>query len=300
MLSFRPLPSDTSIARKAVSWTLEGGSALSTSAPLPADPCALPEPVEVLGLPIRPLNTRGLMAKLVNRARAGLRTTVHYANAHTANLAMANALFHQTLRDCDLLYADGASIVWASRWSRQQLPERMTSADYFPVFAQNCADTGLSLYLLGGRPGVADAAAQHLCRTIPDLRIAGLHHGYFDDAQSETVIETINASRPDVLIVGLSSPRQEYWVSRHAATLAPPVRWCVGALLDYLAGHERRAPSWLCSLGGEWLFRLLADPAGKWQRYLLGNPIFVWNTLAWAWRNGKENRNFQYLVKRKR
>ncbi len=256
---------------------------------------AQPEPIEprravdVMGLPIRPLRTDGLIDLLVDCARRGIRTTACYANAHTVNLAASDASFGELLRSADVLYADGASVVWASRWSERPLPERMTAADYFPRFAERCAAEGLSLFLLGGRPGVADRAAEALRRHVESatpgdressaLRIAGACDGYFDEARSADVIERIRASGADVLVVGLSSPRQERWLAEHSDAIDVPVRWCVGGLFDYLAGRERRAPAWLRRMGGEWLFRLCVDPVGKWRRYLLGNPLFVWRAL---------------------
>ncbi len=248
------------------------------SSPLPTE---LPRPIDVLGLPIRPLTTVGLIDALLHRAAAGVRTTVCYANAHTVNLAFADPRFRDTLAGCDLLYADGASVVWASRWSDKRLPERMTAADYFQCFAEGCAERGLSLYVLGGRDGIADRAAQRLRRDVPGLKIAGARSGHFDWADSNEIIDAINSARPDVLAVGMSSPRQERWLAEHGAKLSPPVRWCVGALFDYLAGQERRSPAWLCRIGCEWMFRLAVDPVGKWRRYLLGNPRFVWNALSW-------------------
>lgn len=241
----------------------------------------LPPAVEVLGLPVRPLRTDGLIELLAQRARAGLKTTACYANAHTVNMAVRDPDFRRALVDSEVLYADGASVVWASRYAAKRLPERMTSADYFPAFARRCADLGLSLYLLGGVDGIAAAAAARLTADIPRLRIVGMHHGHFALDCSDEVITDINSARPDVLVVGMSSPRQELWLARHAGEIETPVRWCVGALFDYLAGAEKRAPAWLCRMGGEWLFRLLVDPLGKWRRYLLGNPLFVWNTLRW-------------------
>lgn len=241
----------------------------------------LPAPVDVLGFPIRPLRTDGLIELLAQRARAGARTTACYANAHTMNLACDDAAFRRVLAASDVLYADGASVVWASRWAARRLPERMTSADYFPRFARRCADLGLSIYLLGGRRGIAEAAAARLQESIPQLKIVGMQHGHFALDCSNEVVDDINTARPDVLVVGMSSPRQEFWLARQGDALDVPVRWCVGALLDYLAGAEPRAPQWLCRLGGEWLFRLAVDPLGKWRRYLLGNPRFVWNVLRW-------------------
>ncbi|MFQ5430510.1 MAG: WecB/TagA/CpsF family glycosyltransferase [Phycisphaerae bacterium] len=244
----------------------------------------IPPAVDVLGLPVRLLTSAELADCLAGRAAQGLRTTVCYANAHTMNLAARNAAFRSILTEADLLYADGASVVWASRFASRRLPERMTAADWFDDFAARCAARGLSLYLLGGRNGVAHRAAERLRALHAGLRIVGSHHGFFEEADAPRLIAEINARQPDVLLVGLSSPRQECWLATHEAALRVPVRWCVGALLDYVAGAEPRAPAAFCRIGCEWLFRFLADPVGKWRRYLVGNPLFIWNTLRWRLR----------------
>lgn len=242
----------------------------------PGSVAALPEPVDVLGYPVRPLRISELIATLVERAARRVRTRVSYLNANTANLASDDPELAAALRSSDVLYADGISIVWAGRWLGQSLPERMTSADYFPMFAQACARRRLSMYLLGGAPGVALQAALALRRTAPDLVVAGTRDGFFADWDTERVIAEVNATRPDVLVVGMGTPRQECWLAANAARLDVPVAWSVGALLDYLAGVEPRAPRWMCAAGCEWLYRLLADPIGKWRRYLVGNPRFAW------------------------
>jgi N-acetylglucosaminyldiphosphoundecaprenol N-acetyl-beta-D-mannosaminyltransferase len=235
--------------------------------------------VDILGLPVRQLDAQGLVDLIIARTSAGLRSFACYANAHTMNLAMDDARYFNVLRDCGLLYADGASVVWASRFSTARLPHRITAADHFPRLASAAAAEGLSIYLLGGQPGIARDASRALERENPTLRIAGFRDGHFDLADSPRIVDQINAAKPDILAVGMSSPRQEFWVEENARKLDAKALWCVGALFDYLAGHESRAPAWLCSAGFEWLWRLGADPAGKWRRYLLGNPRFVWNVL---------------------
>ncbi len=245
------------------------------------NPPEIPAPVDVLGLPLRPLEAETLMDLLVERGRRGMRTTVCYANAHTSNLAVRDPSFAELLHSADILFADGRSVVWASRWSDGRLPSRLTSADYFPAFAGRCARAGVSLYLLGGGRGIAEKAVRRLHELVGNVNIVGSHHGYFADSDSAAIVKEINACKPDVLVIGMSSPRQERWLAEHGDELSASVQWCVGALLDYLAGVERRAPGWLCRIGGEWLFRLCVDPVGKWRRYLLGNPLFVMNVIRW-------------------
>ncbi len=246
---------------------------------------ALPAPIDVMGLPIRPLWTDELVELLIARAKDGVRTRAAYANAHTVNLAWNDPAFFKTLQDMDVLYADGMSVLLAGKLIGRELPERMTAADYSDWFASRCADEGVSLYLLGGEPGVAAKAAQELCETFDTLKLVGAHHGFFTDDESKAVVAAINQSGAQVLLVGMSSPRQEAWVAKHGSDINVPVIWCVGALFDYYAGGEPRGPDWLCRNGGEWLYRLGADPANKWRRYLIGNPLFAMRAIGWAWKH---------------
>jgi len=259
---------------------------LPTSAPSIEPPRA----VDVLGLPVRPVDMNGLIELAVGRARARQRTTACYVNAHTANQAMRNRRLRSIYANCELLFADGASMVWASRWSTQRLPQRLTAMDYFPHMARRFAKEGLSIFILAGRPGVAERAADALKLAHPGLQIAGWHHGFFKRDESAEVIEQIRAARPDMLAIGMSTPRQEYWLAEHEEKLDVPLRWCVGALFDYYAGLEQRGPQWLCDRGLEWMARLLVDPMGKWRRYLVGNPVFVMNTLRWAMQRRRRHR----------
>lgn len=243
----------------------------------------LPETVEVLGFRVADLHIESLIELMIERAAAGLPTNVAYLNAHTANLAAADPAFASALQSSDVLYADGMSVVWAAQLLARRRLQRMTAADYFTDFAARCARRGLSLYLLGGHAEIAQRAADKLTSEIPTLRIAGFHTGYIDEGEpSVRLIDQINDSNADALILGMGSPRQERWLAENAPHLRPPLRWCVGALFDYLAGREPRAPRWLCQLGGEWFFRLLTDPRGKWHRYLVGNPQFAWRVLCAA------------------
>ncbi|MHC4441279.1 MAG: WecB/TagA/CpsF family glycosyltransferase [Planctomycetota bacterium] len=239
----------------------------------------LPDPVNICGLPVRPLEQEQLIHTLIERAKYNIRTCVHYLNAHTFNISMENPDFHKILATSDLLYADGISVVWAGRWLGHHIPERLTAADYFEYFCRQCAKEDVSLYLLGGLDGISKSTADILTSRIPSLHIKGTHHGYFGLEESQRLIGRINSSGADVLAVGMGSPHQETWVAENANNIKAPVVWTVGALFDYFTQREPRAPQWLCRYGGEWLYRLIHNPAEKWKRYLVGNFRFVWRIM---------------------
>jgi N-acetylglucosaminyldiphosphoundecaprenol N-acetyl-beta-D-mannosaminyltransferase len=245
--------------------------------------------VDICGFPVRPIRQGELIDALIVHARRGIRTSAHYLNTHTFNLSRRDPAFREVLATSDLLYADGMSVVWAGRWLGHPIPERLSAADYFEAFCRRCAREQVALYFLGGVDGVSRSAADALAARIPGLRVAGTCGGYFAPDESRQIVERINASHADVLVVGMGSPQQESWVAHHREDIAVPVRWTVGALFDYFADREPRAPGWLCRCGGEWVYRLLHKPAERWRRYLVGNSRFAWAVMK-AWATGDVNR----------
>jgi N-acetylglucosaminyldiphosphoundecaprenol N-acetyl-beta-D-mannosaminyltransferase len=241
-----------------------------------------PPAVWLAGLPVLPLTQAELVNTMVSGAKAGCRTTLHYVNVHVFNLARTNADLHRALVDADALYPDGMGIVWAARLLGYCVPERLSAADYFERVCAACAEANVSLFLLGGAAGVADVAADRLKQAAPGLRIAGTSHGYLTPIESAEVVRRINDSGAHIVVVGMDSPRQELWVAQHADELRVPVRWTVGALFDYFAGRERRAPAWMCRHGLEWLYRLCLRPGQRWRRYVRGNARFIgWLGKEW-------------------
>jgi N-acetylglucosaminyldiphosphoundecaprenol N-acetyl-beta-D-mannosaminyltransferase len=205
--------------------------------------------------------------------------TVCYVNAHIFNLAWGDAQFRADLQRAALLWPDGISGRVAMRWAGVRAPDRLSGAYFFDRFNDRLAAAKLRQFLLGGTEAtIARAAGRIASRYGPGL-VAGFRNGFFEPADDDAVIEQINRSGADVLAVGMSSPRQERWIVRHADRLRPRLLWTVGALFDFWAGTERLAPAWMRHAGLEWLHRLMQDFGGKWRRYLLGNPLFLWRLL---------------------
>lgn len=201
--------------------------------------------------------------------------TLSYVNAHCLNIASRNQAYFQHLRAFDLIYPDGIGAVWAGQWLTGKHLYKMTGADWIFDFCQMAQAEGWRLYILGGKPGVAETAAINLRHQFPNLQILGTHNGFFAESDSPTVAREIAALRPDVLFVGLGVPQQEAWIVHWKSALPVKICWAVGALFDYVAGVEPRAPIWMRNHDLEWLWRMMVDPGGKWKRYLVGNPVFL-------------------------
>src|SRR4051794_7239800 len=209
---------------------------------------------------------------------------VMYVNAHVLNQSLEHPQLRAALNEADLVYCDGYGVRLAAKALEVQIPHRMTGADWIWDLASLCEAAGLSIYLLGSEPGYAAEAAERLRTRYRGLRIAGSHHGYFEvgSPHDDRVLEDINARAPDVLLVGMGTPKQELWVQRNAARADVGVLWTVGALFDYVSGRTPRAPGWLADNGLEWIFRLAIEPQRMWRRYLLGNPVFVSRVITQA------------------
>jgi N-acetylglucosaminyldiphosphoundecaprenol N-acetyl-beta-D-mannosaminyltransferase len=231
----------------------------------------------VFGIPIELAQPAEMLRTITGWVGSGSPHRVMYVNAHVVNQSRAIPELRRALESAELVYCDGYGVRLAARVLEVPVPHRMTGADWVWGLAALCEAEGTSLYLLGSDPPVAQLAAARLKRWYPDLNIAGTHHGYFDldSAHSERVVEDINARDPDIVIVGMGTPKQELWVQRNADRLNTDVLWTVGALLDYMAGRMPRAPRFLADNGMEWIFRLAVEPHRMWKRYLLGNPAFL-------------------------
>ena len=207
-----------------------------------------------------------------------------YVNAHVLNESREDAGLRAALQEADLVYCDGYGVRLAAKALSADIPHRMTGADWIWDLAALCEERGASVYMLGGDPGVAAQAGQRLRRSHPGLHVVGTHHGYFEigSGHDERVIEDINACRPDMLLVGMGTPKQEIWAQRTVDRLDCSVLWGVGALFDFVSGRVPRAPASLSDNGLEWIFRLAIEPQRMWRRYLVGNPVFLSRVLDQA------------------
>lgn len=175
---------------------------------------------------------------------------------------------------CDLILADGAPIVWASRLLGCPLPERVAGIDLMVGMLRRGDENGYRLYCLGAREDVLAAAVARITTEYRHLRLVGHHHGYFTPQEEPGIVATIASAQPDILLVGITSPKKERFVARWSDQLGVPVCHDVGGAFDVLAGRVRRAPLAWQRLGLEWLYRVKQEPRRLWRRYLVTNTLF--------------------------
>jgi N-acetylglucosaminyldiphosphoundecaprenol N-acetyl-beta-D-mannosaminyltransferase len=181
----------------------------------------------------------------------------------------------EAVAGCDIVLADGQSVVWASRLLGAALPERVAGIDLFQRLLAVAERRRLSVYLLGAREGVIDETVRRIRENHPRLHIAGYRHGYFTDEEAPAVADEVRASGAEFLFLGMTSPKKELFVAAHGKRTGARVVHGVGGSFDVLAGLVRRAPVSWRRLGFEWLYRALQEPRRLGRRYLTTNVAFL-------------------------
>lgn len=225
------------------------------------------------------------------RVQAKQKSLLFFANPACLNIAYEESDYRHVLQEAERVLPDGIGIKIGCRMLNEGMLDNINGTDFFPRLCERAANTGLKLYLLGGLPGVAALAAQAMQKRYPKLIIAGTRDGYFDHTQESDVINSINLSGADILLVGMGAPKQELWLARHRGQLQPSVCMGVGGLFDFYSGRIPRAPVWMREIGMEWAWRIAQEPGRMWRRYIVGNPLFlyrVWLQRQRASRSGKK------------
>ena len=231
---------------------------------------------EMLGIALDPLTMDQTVARCVTAVENRENLTIGVVNAAKAVRMREDALLRDSVSSCDIVVADGQAVVWASRLLGRPLPERVAGIDLFTSLMEEGARRSYRAYFLGARPEVLDAVVAKARRRYPGLTIAGARRGYFTEEEAPEVAATIGEAKPDLLFLGMTSPKKEIFQARFADDIRAGVVHGVGGSFDVFAGKVRRAPALWQRLGLEWLYRFLQEPLRLGPRYLSTNTRFAW------------------------
>jgi len=234
--------------------------------------------VNILGVGISAINLQNAIDAVEGWIA---RVERHYVNVCTVQTVMEcrrDARLRRIVNESGLSTPDGMPLVWLSRLHGYRDAGRVYGPDLMLALCERSATTGHRHFFYGGAPGIADRLASRLIDRFPGLVVAGMHSPPYRPAEADedpAVLDAINAAAPDIVWVGLGTPKQDYWVSRHRSKLSAAALIAVGAAFDFHAGVLRQAPRWMQRSGLEWLFRLAQEPRRLAFRYLVYNPMFV-------------------------
>jgi N-acetylglucosaminyldiphosphoundecaprenol N-acetyl-beta-D-mannosaminyltransferase len=196
---------------------------------------------------------------------------------HGVMESQRDARLREVHNSADLVTTDGMSLVWVCKLKGCPAVERVYGPDLMLALCQRSPSRGYRHFFYGAAPGVLSALSERLSARFPGLHIAGSYAPPFrplTPEEDEDVVRRILEARPDVVWVGLSTPKQEHWMADHVERLGGPVLIGVGAAFDFHAGTKRQAPRWMQRNGLEWLFRLSSEPRRLARRYLVNIPLF--------------------------
>ena len=234
--------------------------------------------VDVLGVGVSAINLDQAVGQIDYWVERHEPNYVCVCTVHGVMDCQRSAELRQIFNGAGMVTPDGMPLVWLSR-RRHPHVSRVYGPDLMLRELQRSAATGQRHFLYGGAAGVGERLTKRMTERFPGVHIVGRLEPPFAPIETLCNPETaqeINASKPDVVWVGIGSPKQELWMARMRPLLEAPVLIGVGAAFDFHSGTVRQAPRWLRQIGLEWLFRLASDPRRLWRRYLLDNPWFVW------------------------
>lgn len=237
------------------------------------------EEVKLLGTRFHKLKVYELIDYIVKASKGKDKTTISNVNVRGMNFAYKLPWYREFINQSDLVFCDGFGVLLGAKICGCKInsSHRMTCPDYIENLALSCERENVSLFLLAGKPGVVNKAIAKLKVIAPNLQIKG-HHGYFDKSgkENELVIQQINEFKPDVLYIGFGMPMQENWIRKYQDQIEAKVFLPLGACLDFYTDTVYRGPRWMTDNGLEWLTRFFTEPKRLWERYIVGNPLFLY------------------------
>lgn len=196
-------------------------------------------------------------------------------NAAKVNLMERDPILRRIINSCQLINADGVSVVWAAKVLGIPVKERVTGCDLFLNLVRLASQKGYRIYLFGAKEEVIIKVKRIFEEKYPSLQIAGYRNGYFTEAEEPEIVKNMAESNADMMFVAFSSPKKEYWINKYLNQLNIPFVMGVGGSFDVVAGVTKRAPVWMQKHGLEWFYRFIQEPGRMWKRYFIGNIKFV-------------------------
>ncbi|MDZ5757444.1 WecB/TagA/CpsF family glycosyltransferase [Carnobacterium maltaromaticum] len=197
-------------------------------------------------------------------------------NANKLNLMQSDLALRAIVNNSELINADGSSVLLAGKILGKPLVERVTGIDLFLELLKKCEEKNYRPYFFGATQEVIEEVIHFTKKKYPSIEIAGYRNGYFDSQDAVEIAKDISDSKADLLFVGFSSPKKEYWINDHLTQLNVPFVMGVGGSFDVVAGKTKRAPKIWQKLGIEWLFRFIQEPRRMFKRYIIGNFKFLY------------------------
>ncbi len=238
--------------------------------------------VNVLGVSISAINQNFALRQIDAWIKRDDRQYVAICTVNTIMECQKDGSIRDAINNAGMATPDGMPLVWLAGWDSDQPVERVYGPDLMLAVCDRSVESGYKHFLYGGADGVPELLSTELKNLFPGLQIVGEYSPPFRNLTQEEenhVIDMINQADPDIIWVGLSTPKQDLWMAKYRPRLNAPVIIAVGAAFDFHTKRVPQAPVWMQRSGLEWLFRLIQEPRRLWHRYLIYNPLFILKVL---------------------
>lgn len=243
------------------------------------------EKVRIFGVEIQNTRLEDLVLKLEEYLKGDSLKTIYTPNTEIVMAAKEDHNLRDIINKGDIIIPDGIGLIYGSRIKKKPLKERVTGFDTSMKLLEIANRNSYSIYLLGGKEGIAKGAGERINKDYPNIKVAGFHHGYFKgshlglkgQAEEERIIEEINKANPDIIFVGFGFPKQELWIDSNKDRIKARLIIGNGGVMDILAGNAKRAPEIFIKLGLEWFYRLMQNPSRIKRQMAL--PKFLINVI---------------------
>lgn len=200
----------------------------------------------------------------------------HYVVAINVDVVMKieeDAYLKEITDNADMVLVDGKPLIWISKWHKRPVKAKISGSDLVPILCKVAAKKGHSIFIIGGKDGIADQAKKKLEEKHPGIKVVGTYAPPFgfekDEQELNKINEMISEAHPDLLIACFGCPKQEKWIYENYQKYDAKVSVCAGATVDFLAGNVSRAPKWMSEHGFEWFYRFLQEPKRMFKRYFI-------------------------------
>lgn len=232
--------------------------------------------INFLGIPLDAVTMEETIELIDSAIQRGEKINHVVINAGKVVAMQKNRELFESVVTCDLINADGQSIVWAARFLGHPVPERVAGVDLMHNLVDLAARKGYSCFFFGATEEVVTRVVEIYRNTYGEKVVAGYRNGYFKKGEEEAIAQKIAGSGADILFVAMPSPHKENFMYNYREILEGlSFNMGVGGSFDVVAGHTKRAPDWMQKMGMEWFFRFIQEPGRMWKRYLIGNSKFI-------------------------
>lgn len=203
---------------------------------------------------------------------------IHHVVINAAKVvnAQKDLALKESIVNCDIINADGQSIVWASKILNRPLPERVPGIDLMEELIKLASKKKYKIFFLGAKEEIVKKVVEKYSNLYGEDIIAGYRNGYYEPADERNIANQIAESKANILFVAITSPKKEIFLNTYKNIIKTPFIMGVGGSFDVVAGFVKRAPIWMQNSGLEWLYRTMQEPGRMWKRYLVGNSKFIY------------------------